>query len=499
MEKTDQTVSNTPSEAEISHTPTNTPASSVNELPDLSLDLELPEPANRKPKRERTTSLPTAAPVEKALLVGVGQSNDLFDLEDSLDELAQLCETAGVMVVGRISQHITSPHAAYLIGSGKVNEVKRLKQELGADVVVFDVELTPTQTRELEAALDVKLIDRTGLILDIFAKRARTHEGRLQVELAQLEYRLPRLTRMWTHLSRQTGTGGGGVGVRGPGETQLEIDRRASRARINHLKRELEHVHTRRELYRRRRKLEGIPVVALVGYTNAGKSTLLNKLSNAGVLAEDKLFATLDPTTRRVKLPNGREILLTDTVGFIQRLPTNLVEAFRSTLEEVNEADLLLHVLDFTHPNAEEQAETVEKVLEELGAKDKPRLMVLNKIDLYRGTEGGVISIEEISREFELPEASVAVSGAKGIGMDSLLEAIQQILDKSTLEVKVLIPYDKTELVSLFHQKGFIEVEEHRETGTFIKGRLPLQYMAHFEKYPAEVAATNGGRKRKIS
>lgn len=498
LEPADQSLPNPANPS--SQTPAVTPPTALDALEDLSLDIELPESSNKKPRREHVPLSPTAAPSEKAVIVGVSQQNDLFDVEDSLDELTQLCETAGVTVVGRISQAISSAHAAFLIGSGKVQEVKQLRQELGADLVIFDVELTPTQTRELEAALDVKLLDRTGLILDIFAKRARTHEGRLQVELAQLEYRLPRLTRMWTHLSRQTG--GSGVGVRGPGETQLEIDRRASRSRISHLKRELEHVHTHRELYRRRRKLEGIPVVALVGYTNAGKSTLLNKLSNAGVLAEDKLFATLDPTTRRVKLPNGREILLTDTVGFIQRLPTNLVEAFRSTLEEVNEADLLLHVLDFTHPNAQEHADTVEKVLGELGAKEKPRLMALNKIDLYRGNEGGVVSLEEISREFELPEACVPISAARGIGLDSLLETIQDMLDKNMVALTTFIPYGKDELVSVFHQKGFIEVEEHRETGTFIKGRLPMQFIPKFAAYPGEpaTAETSGSnRKRKAS
>jgi GTPase len=450
---------------------------------ELFIDLE-PIELGPKPKRERASTMPTANPAERALLVGVGQEGDLFEVQDSLDELAQLCETAGVAVVGRIFQNINRAHSAFLIGSGKVQEVKRLKSELEADVVIFDIELTPTQTRELEEALDVKLLDRTGLILDIFAKRARTHEGRLQVELAQMEYRLPRLTRLWTHLSRQTGNAG--VGVRGPGETQLEIDRRESRNRIAHLKRELEHVHTHRELYRRRRKSEGMPVVALVGYTNAGKSTLLNKLSNAGVLAEDKLFATLDPTTRRVKLPNGREILLTDTVGFIQRLPTNLVEAFRSTLEEVNEADVLLHVLDFTHPNAQEQSETVESVLKELGADEKPRIVALNKIDMYRGAEGGIVSSEELAREFKFPANYVPISASKGIGLDMLLETIQQMLDKNMVEVEVFIPYDsKQELVSIFHQKGLIEHEEHRASGTYLKGKLPAQFVHRYADYPA--------------
>lgn len=442
-----------------------------------------------KQKRERINTLQTTPPRERALLVGVGRQNDLFEVHDSLDELAQLCETAGLEVVETTFQNIGAPHRSFLVGTGKVAELKQLKQELKADVVVFDVELTPTQTRELESTLEVKLLDRTAIILDIFARRARTHEGRLQVELAQLEYRLPRLTRLWTHLSRQTGGGGGsgaggaGVGVRGPGETQLEIDRRSSRARISHLKRELEHVHTHRELYRRRRRAEGIPVVSLVGYTNAGKSTLLNKLANSNVLAENMLFATLDPTTRRVKLPNGREILLTDTVGFIQRLPTGLVEAFRSTLEEVNEADLLIHVLDFTHPNAQEQSQTVEKVLKELGAADKPSIIALNKIDMYRGEEGGVLSPEELSQEFDLPGEYVPISASKGIGIDLLLERIQAVLDKDMVQVNSLIPYGSQELVALFHQKGFIEQEEHRESGTYLKGRIPAQFAAPYRAY----------------
>ncbi len=449
--------------------------------------VQIDETVLPKIKKPRPSNFATLAPRERGLIVGIGRYGDLFEVEDSLNELEQLCDTAGIVVIGRTFQNIDRPNSSHLIGKGKLEELKQMRRELEIDTVVFDVELSPTHLRELEAALEVKIIDRTSLILDIFAKRARTHEGRLQVELAQLEYRLPRLTRLWTHLSRQTM---GGVGLRGPGETQLEIDRRSSKSRVSRLKRELEQVHRHRELYRRKRKLEGIPVISLVGYTNAGKSTLLNKLSNASVLAEDKLFATLDPTTRRVTLPNGREVLLTDTVGFIQRLPTSLVEAFRSTLEEVNEADLLIHVLDFTHPNAQEQSETVEKVLKELGASEKPQIIAMNKIDLMVGPEEGepegqpnqAIS-QEISQQFELPENYVPISAEKGIGLDLLLQRIEQMLDKGMVKISVTIPYDKNELVSLFHTKGQVEQEDHREDGTYITGRVPIQYEPQFRKY----------------
>jgi len=452
--------------------------------PDLDSEVSLPP----KIKKPRPSIFPTVAPLERGLIMGVGKYGDLFEVEDSLNELEQLCDTAGINVVGRTYQQIDKPNSAYLIGKGKLAELKEMRREIEADTVVFDVELSPTHLRELEAALEVKVIDRTSLILDIFAKRARTHEGRLQVELAQLEYRLPRLTRLWTHLSRQTA---GGVGLRGPGETQLEIDRRSSKARVSHLKKELSQVHRHRELYRRRRKAEGIPVISLVGYTNAGKSTLLNKLANASVLAEDKLFATLDPTTRRVRLPNGREVLLTDTVGFIQRLPTSLVEAFRSTLEEVNEADLLIHVLDFTHPNAQEQSETVEKVLKELGAEEKPQIMALNKVDLMlpeeepelAPTTPGQSLSQQITEQFNLPSNYIPISAHTGMGLDLLLKRIEDTLDNGMLKVSLNIPYANNELVALFHKKGQVEHEAHNDTGTQIKGRIPAQYEAVFRAY----------------
>ena len=329
--------------------------------------------------------------VDKALLVGVEiyGEDKLLSVDDSLAELARLAGTAGFSVVGEVTQNLNHPNPKTFIGSGKVQEVKRLAEELQADVILFDDELSPRHQRELEEILGEKMrvIDRTALILDIFAQHANTKEGALQVELAQYEYRLPRLTRAWTHLVRQAGGGGGrtggtaGVGLRGPGETQLEVDRRDIRRRISHLKDELEKVRAHRQRYRSRRKESSIPIVSLVGYTNAGKSTLLNRLTDADVYVADKLFATLDPTTRRVELDEGLQALFTDTFGFIQKLPTTLVAAFRATLEEIAEADLLLHVVDITHPQAHAQAEAVHQTLQEIEAQHIPVIPVLNKID----------------------------------------------------------------------------------------------------------------------
>lgn len=344
------------------------------------------------------------------MLVAVRWNEHGWSTEDSLEELAHLSETAHLEVVGAVTQAMSHPHPQHYLGKGKVAEVKAAREELNYDVLVVDEELSPSQLRNLEEALEVRVIDRTALILDIFAQRAQTHEGRLQVELAQLEYRMNRFTRMWTHLSRQAV---GGVGLRGPGETQLEVDRRRAQERVILLKEELNEVHRHREQYRQKRRKSGIPVIALVGYTNAGKSTLLNKLTDASVLAEDKLFATLDPTTRRIGLPNNREALLTDTVGFIHQLPTQLVAAFRATLEEIREADVLVHVVDLTHPNAEEQAMTVRKVLEDLGVADKPTVVALNKIDAL----GGVVP-DDLRAALELPEDDVPTSAHTGQGLE---------------------------------------------------------------------------------
>ena len=346
----------------------------------------------------------------------------------SLAELAELARTAGAMVVGDLTQNLRKPTHHYL-GKGKLEELKSIVQAKRVDTVICDDELTPTQQRNLERALDenIKVIDRTALILDVFAARAQTREGRLQVELAQHEYLMPRLAGQWSHLERL----GGGIGTRGPGETQIETDRRLIRTRIQHLRKALNQVSRQRDQYRGRRRNEGFPVVSLVGYTNAGKSTLLNSLSNAGVATEDKLFSTLDPVTRKVRLNSGREILLTDTVGFIQKLPPAIVAAFRATLEEIQEAQLILHVVDISHANAANHVEEVESVLHDLDVADKPSVLVLNKIDLLQRPEadsmcGGVHRVDAL--DAPVPEGAVFVSASKRYGLAELLDEVERHL-----------------------------------------------------------------------
>ena len=338
------------------------------------------------------------------------------------------------------------------------------------DVFLFDDELSPRQQRELEKRLEVKVLDRTALILDIFARHAQTREGQLQVELAQYEYRLPRLTRMWTHLARQAGgrAGGasGGVGVRGPGETQLEVDRREINHRITHLKKELDKVRAHRARYRSKRRQAGVPVVAIVGYTNAGKSTLLNRLTKANVLAADQLFATLDPTTRRLTLPGGSEVLFSDTVGFIQKLPTTLVAAFRATLEEINEADLILHVVDITHPNAAEQAQTVAETLSELGVTEIPILAALNKIDLLPDPQAATEVLAQHTN-------SLAMSAVTGQGLPQLLTRIAEILQLTRHSMRLLIPYERGDLVSILHEQAIVDQEQHQAKGTYLEVHVP--------------------------
>ena len=430
-------------------------------------------------------------PKERTFIVGVElrkQPQGGLSLKDSMVELTMLAETAGLDVVGETSQRLDMPNVQTYIGPGKVEEIQALVEELQAEIVLFDEELSPRHQRELENIFGegVKILDRTALILDIFAQHASTNEGALQVELAQYEYRLPRLTRYWTHLARQAGGGGGrtgsvgGVGLRGPGETQLEVDRREIRRRIKHLKDELEKVRVHRQQYRTRRKRSRIPVIALVGYTNAGKSTLLNQLADSDVYVANELFATLDPTTRRVELPGGHQALFTDTVGFIQKLPTTLVAAFRATLEEIAEADLLLHVVDITHPNAQEQARAVYQTLQEIGAGDIPVITAINKVDQLTAPENASLNLSKF-------ENSVAISALTGYGMSALLDLISQNLFETLTPIKVMLPYSQGALIALLHEHGQVEREEYVQGGVLIHGRVPGRLLARYMPWEAKL------------
>ncbi|CAH9080938.1 unnamed protein product [Cuscuta epithymum] len=404
---------------------------------------------------------------EKAYIVGVAcksSTDDSFGIEESLKELAQLADTAGLVVVGSTYQKLSTPNPRTYIGSGKVSEVKSAIHSLGAESVIFDDELSPGQLRNLEKSFgaDVRVCDRTALILDIFNQRAATREASLQVSLAQMEYQLPRLTRMWTHLERQAGGQ-----VKGMGEKQIEVDKRILRTQIGVLKKELESVRKHRKQYRNQRTSVPVPVVSLVGYTNTGKSTLLNRLTGADVLAEDKLFATLDPTTRRVQMNNAREFLLTDTVGFIQKLPTTLVAAFRATLEEISESSLLVHLVDVSHPLAEQQIEAVDKVLSEIGAFFIPKLMVWNKVD--RVSDPEKIKLEAKRRN------AICISAFTGEGLDELCNAIQDRLKDTMVWVEALVPFDKGELLSTIHQVGMVDRTEYTGSGTVVRGYVPLR------------------------
>lgn len=444
-------------------------------------------------KRDPTPTLP---PAQRAFLVGVEikGGNSLLSLDDSLAELALLAETAGLELVGETTQRLDRPNPDTYIGSGKVEEIKALVEETLADVVIFDIELSPRHLRELEEKIgpSITIIDRTALILDIFAQHAHTREGILQVELAQYEYRLPRLTRAWTHLARQTGgaagrTGNvGGVGLRGPGETQLEVDRREIRRRISNLKQEIEKVRAHRSRYRVQRKRTKIPVIALVGYTNSGKSTLLNRLTKAEVFVADQLFATLDPTTRRYQLPKGHTVLFTDTVGFIQKLPTQLVAAFRATLEEISEADMLIHLVDISHANALAQWKAVRQTLLEIGADHIPVLTALNKIDRLTNPE---IARQQVS----VIQNSVAISALTGDGIPELLHSVENNLFETFTPIIVLLPYQEGQLISLFHEQGQVEQVEHRRGGVVMRGMIPGRLMARFQPFINPKSSPDGG------
>ncbi len=421
---------------------------------------------------------------ERAFLVGVdfNQNQNMLSVEDSLEELTLLAKTAGLKVVGSEYQNLSRPNPSTLIGSGKVQEVKAVAESLHADVILFDDELSPRHFRELEEAFgsNVRVIDRTTLILDIFAQHAQTREGKLQVELAQYEYLLPRLTRAWTHLARQAGGGAGrsgsvgGVGLRGPGETQLEVDRRKIREKVTRLKTDIEKVRQHRQRYRANRKRSLIPVVTLVGYTNAGKSTLLNNLTHADVYVADQLFATLDPTTRRLELSGGNALLLTDTVGFIQKLPTHLVAAFRQ-LEELRFGSAA-HVVDITHPNAIQQWRSVLDTLKEIEADHIPMITILNKIDRAE-------DVEEIGRQYPEFANAIMISAKNSIGIDQLALRIKQELFETFIPISVTVPYKNGDLISLFHEFGRIDHIENMVGSVKISGSIPGRLMAEFEKF----------------
>ena len=407
---------------------------------------------------------------ERAILVGLDRQGK-WDIKDSLTELAQLAQTAGAEVITSVIQKRAKPDAALYIGKGKVEEISHLRQAQDANLIIFDDELSPAQQRNLEQVIGVKVLDRTALILDIFAQRAHSYEGKLQVELAQLQYNLPRLGGQGLVLSRL----GGGIGTRGPGETKLEVDRRRIRSRISDIERDINTIKKQREVRRERRQNSNILSIALVGYTNAGKSTLLNKLTDADVLAEDKLFATLDPTTRRVILPNGQEALLTDTVGFIQKLPHQLVAAFRATLEEVVQADLLLHVVDASHSHFQEQMDAVLEVLREIGVDTKETILVFNKIDLLASR----IQLERIVRL----ENSVGISAKSGDGIEKLLSLIAKVSGRHLVDMRLLIPYNDSGVLSLLYENTNVNELEYHETGIKVRVLLPVEMTARFQRY----------------
>ena len=398
---------------------------------------------------------------ECVILVGVQESFS-EDVEESLDELAELCETAGAQVAGRVIQNREKIHPGTYVGKGKIDEIALLMEELDATGIVCDDELSPAQLNNLEKELDCKVMDRTLIILDIFAARANTSEGNIQVELAQLRYRAARLVGLRNSLSRL----GGGIGTRGPGEKKLEMDRRLIHARISQLKAELVQVQKHRELIRSKRKKDQMVVAAIVGYTNAGKSTLLNTLTDAGVLEEDKLFATLDPTTRLLELPGGQNILLTDTVGFIRKLPHHLIEAFKSTLEEAKYADIIIHVVDASNPQKEKQMHVVYETLKDLGVKDQPILTLFNKQDR--------IENPEILKDMKA-DKTLKISAKTGQGLDDLKDELEKILRARSILLERVFPYEKAGLIQIVRAKGQLLEEEYRGDGIYVKAFVPTE------------------------
>lgn len=425
---------------------------------------------------KQTGSSSLAQSAERTILVGMEYGGMLSTLgwtvEDSLEELKQLADTAGAQVVAKFLQKRPKPDPAFFIGRGKVQELALYVQQENIDLCIFDDELTPAQQRNIEQAMGIRVLDRTALILDIFAQRAHTNEGKLQVELAQLQYTLPRIMGKGLSLSRL----GGGIGTRGPGETKLEVDRRRIRDRIAYIKECIGKVKSVRNLHRAGRAKASVPTVSLVGYTNAGKSTLLNVLTNSDIYAKDQLFATLDPTTRQLDLPDKQQAILTDTVGFIQRLPHQLVAAFQSTLEEVVESDVLLHVIDVSHELYKEQSNAVYKVLEQIGAKDKTIITVYNKIDKL--PEDSALP-ERLAKE----ENSICISAKKNLNLDKLLALIAENLKLQSIEADFLIPYSDTAVVSKLHSAGTVLEQEYLAEGTRLKVRIDASQAGDFEEY----------------
>ena len=411
---------------------------------------------------------------ERVFMVGVQlKADNAWCVEESMDELSELVTTAGAIVVGRGSQRLDKFNAATFIGPGKAKEFSVECRESNVDTVVFDEELNPAQGRNLEKIFECKILDRTALILDIFSQRAQTREGKLQVELAQLNHLLPRLTRFWTHLSRQKG----GIGMRGgDGESQLEVDRRKVRERIGKIQRDLDLVMRNRDVQRTGRKRNQWPLGSMVGYTNAGKSTLFNAITGASTLSEDKLFATLDPTTRRLKLPTNQNVLLSDTVGFIRKLPHDLIDAFKATLEEVIEADLLLHIVDVSSPYAEEQIEAVNLVLKDLGVEEKRTLMIFNKVDR--------ISSSGLSKRFtDQYSNSIAVSAKTGEGFDELMAELGKQLRPIRKMVGISIPHSKSDIIARLHEVGQVLERNYDGDEAMFKALIPPNYLDYFEPY----------------